>query len=127
MIATITQNTVRLSRFTRRILHGIWCRVLCAACLVPCRVRGAGCLVPCWVLCVRWRNVQNAEGGGMRGLAAHGDCKFRDQITESARSAPANLAEGFGCYRHPEFARYVRIARASLLEAHNHLGDGGAA
>src|SRR6185503_15551160 len=55
---------------------------------------------------------------------ARDDCKFRDQIIESAASAPSNLAEGFGCYRHPEFARYTRVAKASLMETHNHLGDG---
>jgi len=52
------------------------------------------------------------------------DRKFRDQIIDSAASAPRNIAEGFGCYRHPEFARYVRIAKSSLMETHNHLGDG---
>jgi four helix bundle protein len=50
--------------------------------------------------------------------------RFRDQIQESAASACSNLAEGFGCYRHPEFGRYARIARSSLIETHNHLGDG---
>ena len=55
---------------------------------------------------------------------ARDDRRFCDQITDSAASAPRNLAEGFGCYRHPEFARYTRIAKASLVETHNHLGDG---
>jgi four helix bundle protein len=55
---------------------------------------------------------------------AREDRRFCDQIKASASSGPANLAEGFGCYRHPEFARYVRVARASLLETHNHLGEG---
>jgi four helix bundle protein len=55
---------------------------------------------------------------------ARDDWKFRDQITESAASGPANLAEGFGYYRHPEFAKHTRIAKASLLETQNHLGDG---
>jgi four helix bundle protein len=55
---------------------------------------------------------------------AGGDRRFCDQLRASAGSAPANLAEGFGCFVHTEFARYVRIARASLFEAHNHLGDG---
>ncbi|MBI3400534.1 MAG: four helix bundle protein [Acidobacteria bacterium] len=52
------------------------------------------------------------------------DRRFCDQIKDSARSAPSNLAEGFGCYYHPEFARYSRVARSSLVETHNHLGDG---
>ena len=52
------------------------------------------------------------------------DRKFREQITESAASAPANLSEGFGYYRHPEFARHTRVAKSSLMETQNHLGDG---
>ncbi len=55
---------------------------------------------------------------------ARDDRRFCDQIKDSAASAPRNLAEGFACYRHPEFARYTRIAKASLTETHNHLGDG---
>jgi hypothetical protein len=45
---------------------------------------------------------------------AREDRRFCDQIKAAASSGPANLAEGFGCYRHPEFARYARVARASL-------------
>lgn len=55
---------------------------------------------------------------------ARDDRRFCDQIRASAASATSNLAEGFGCYRHPEFATYARIAKASLLETHCHLGDG---
>jgi four helix bundle protein len=44
---------------------------------------------------------------------------FCDQIRDSA-----NLAEGFGYYRHPEFAKHTRIAKASLHETQNHIGDG---
>src|SRR5262249_39058522 len=39
-------------------------------------------------------------------------------------SPSANLAEGFGFYRHPEFARHTRIAKASLTETVHHLHDG---
>jgi four helix bundle protein len=52
------------------------------------------------------------------------DRHFCDQLRDSASSAPANLAEGFGYYDHPEFARHVRIAKASLHKTHNHLQDG---
>jgi four helix bundle protein len=52
------------------------------------------------------------------------DRRFCDQITASAASAPANLAEGFGYYRHPEFAKHTRIAKSSLMETQNHLRDG---
>ena len=52
------------------------------------------------------------------------DAEFADQIRRSASSGPANIAEGFGYYDHPEFAKHVRIAKASLDETHNHLKDG---
>ena len=55
---------------------------------------------------------------------ARNDRSFCEQIKDSAASAPRNLAEGFGSYLHPEFARYTRIAKASLIETHNHLSDG---
>lgn len=56
--------------------------------------------------------------------AAAGHRGFCDQIRDSASSATANLAEGFGYYRHPEFAKHTRIAKASLHETQNHVGDG---
>ena len=46
-----------------------------------------------------------------------------EQIRDSSRSAPRNLAEGFGRFRPREFANYARIARASLMETQNHLQD----
>jgi four helix bundle protein len=58
------------------------------------------------------------------GSPARSDRRFRDQIRNSAASAPANLSEGFGFYRHPEFARYTRNAKSSLMETQNHLADG---
>jgi four helix bundle protein len=58
-----------------------------------------------------------------RSSAQH-DRRFCEDIRASAASAPSNIAEGFGYYRHAEFARFVRIAKASLHETHNHLGDG---
>jgi four helix bundle protein len=49
------------------------------------------------------------------------DRGFCDDIRRASRSAPANIAEGFGRYSHREFARYLSIARASLIETQNHL------
>jgi len=54
------------------------------------------------------------------------DFKFCDQIRESSRSAPSNIAEGFGRYYPQEFARFLRIAVGSLNETKNHLHDGRA-
>jgi four helix bundle protein len=56
--------------------------------------------------------------------SARHDLKFRDQIIDSARSGTRNIAEGFGRYHHPEFARFLGFAKASILETHNHVGDG---
>lgn len=58
------------------------------------------------------------------GSSAKRDFRFCTQIMESASSGPSNIAEAFGCYRHRESARYVRIAKSSLTETHNHLLDG---
>jgi four helix bundle protein len=58
------------------------------------------------------------------GSRAKQDFEFRDQIRNSASSTTSNLAEAFGHYRHKDAARYARIAKASLMETHNHLGDG---
>jgi len=46
-----------------------------------------------------------------------------DQLYNSARSAPTNIAEGFGKFGNKEFARYARIAKASEVEVLNHLID----
>ena len=55
--------------------------------------------------------------------AAAKDYKLYGQITEAARSAPRNIAEGFGRYRHREFAQFVRIAKASEVELLNHFEE----
>ena len=52
------------------------------------------------------------------------DFKYRDQIKDSASSAPSNIAEGFGRFRPGDFARFLEIAQASLVETRNHLIDG---
>jgi four helix bundle protein len=55
---------------------------------------------------------------------ANQDFDFRDQLRDSASSGPSNLSESFAHYRHPDAARFARIAKSSLTETHNHLGDG---
>ncbi len=52
------------------------------------------------------------------------DKGFCEQIHSSARSAPANLAEGFSRYHPKPFKNYATIARASLDETKNHTYDG---
>lgn len=48
--------------------------------------------------------------------------KFCDQIGESTRSAPSNIAEGFD-RSNREFLRYLNIALGSLRETNTHLGE----
>jgi four helix bundle protein len=56
--------------------------------------------------------------------AAAGDLGFREQVRDSARSAPRNIAEGFGAYEPREFGRFVRIARRSLMETRHLVMEG---
>jgi four helix bundle protein len=51
------------------------------------------------------------------------DFRFCDQCKDAARSAPNNIAEGFGRYHHKEFAQFVRIALGSLQEVRDQLID----
>ncbi len=51
------------------------------------------------------------------------DFKFRNQLSDSAASAPRNIAEGFGRFHHPEFARFARFAKGSEEEVLNHFLD----
>ena len=52
------------------------------------------------------------------------DFKYCDQCKDAARSAASNIAEGFGRYRHREFAQFLRIAMGSLKEIEDLLIDG---
>ena len=49
--------------------------------------------------------------------------KYCDQLFDAARSAPRNIAKGFGRFDNKEFARFARIAKGSELEVFNHLID----
>ena len=49
------------------------------------------------------------------------DRRFCDDARDAAASPPRNIAEGFGRHGRREFARYVTIARASLLETQTNL------
>ncbi len=51
------------------------------------------------------------------------DVDFCSEIRRSARSAPANISEGFGRITHAEFAHFLSIAIGSLRETENHLID----
>jgi four helix bundle protein len=59
-----------------------------------------------------------AAGSGNR------DFDFREQILRSSRSAPSNVAEGYGYFKPRQFARHLRIARGSLMETKSHIYSG---
>ena len=44
------------------------------------------------------------------------DFKFRAQPEDAVDSVCRNIAEGFGCSSHAEFARFLEISRRSLNE-----------
>jgi len=44
------------------------------------------------------------------------DFKFTGQIRDASDSAQRNIAEGFGRFNPPEFARFLDVVRASLNE-----------
>lgn len=49
--------------------------------------------------------------------------KFCDQLSDSSRSGPRNIAEGFARFKHKPFAEFVRIAKGSEGEVLNHFVD----
>jgi four helix bundle protein len=49
------------------------------------------------------------------------DFGLRDQIQRAAVSVIANIAEGFDCESHVEFARFLGIARRSAVEVQSLL------
>jgi four helix bundle protein len=51
------------------------------------------------------------------------DSRLRGQLCEAAASAASQVAEGFGRFNPADFARFLAMARASLIEAQNHLQD----
>jgi four helix bundle protein len=49
------------------------------------------------------------------------DVGFRDQLRRAADGIPRLIAEGFGRWSHREFARYLVMARAELMEVRSDL------
>ena len=51
------------------------------------------------------------------------DERLRGQLLDAGRSGPRNIAEGFARWKHADFARFVRIAKASEVELLNHFHE----
>jgi four helix bundle protein len=51
------------------------------------------------------------------------DLEFCDQLRRAARSATSNIAEGFARFSPLDFARFLVIAKSSLVEVQEHLTD----
>jgi four helix bundle protein len=49
------------------------------------------------------------------------DLKAKRQADDAANSVCRNVAEGFGCETHAEFARFLEISRRSLNELHDSM------
>jgi four helix bundle protein len=73
----------------------------------------------CWQLSVELRSGLIAITDRPR---VRRNLKFCDQVGDSTRSAPANIAEGFN-RSNREFMRYLDIALGSLQETENHVDE----
>jgi four helix bundle protein len=51
------------------------------------------------------------------------DWRRRSQLEESVCGPPAHVAEGFGRFNPADFARFLVLARSSLMESQNHPRD----
>ena len=51
------------------------------------------------------------------------DWKRRDQLEKSVAGPPSHVAEGYGRFNPPDFAKFTVVARASLMESQDHLID----
>ena len=51
------------------------------------------------------------------------DWRLRRQLEEAVSGPPGHIAEGFGRFNPADFARFVVLARSSLMESQNHLRD----
>jgi len=51
------------------------------------------------------------------------ESRLRDQLREAAASAVSHIAEGYARFEPADQARFMRMAKASLVECQNHLID----
>jgi four helix bundle protein len=51
------------------------------------------------------------------------EARLRDQLREAAASAVSHISEGYARFEPGDQARFMRMAKASLVECQNHLID----
>ena len=51
------------------------------------------------------------------------EARLRDQLREAAASAVSHISEGYARFEPADQARFMRMAKASLVECQNHLID----
>jgi four helix bundle protein len=73
-----------------------------------------------WQACVVFKRAINAL---CRSGPISRDFERRRQLEEAAGRPAGHIAEGYGRFSPPDFARFTVIARSSLMEAQNHLID----
>ena len=73
-----------------------------------------------WQACVTYKKAVYAICEvGPRAI----NLKKRGQLEDSVAGPPAHIAEGYGRFNPADFARFVVMARSSLMESQNHLLD----
>lgn len=59
----------------------------------------------------------------IESTAISSDPRLRQQLREAAAGAASQVSEGFGRFDPADFARFIKMARASLIECKTHLLD----
>jgi four helix bundle protein len=72
----------------------------------------------CWQLA---RELRHTIAGLVQRPALSKDFDLCNQLRRAARSATGNIAEGFPCPSHAEFARFLDISARSLREIEDRL------
>jgi four helix bundle protein len=73
-----------------------------------------------WQACNTYKNAiyRLCENGGLSR-----DLRRRSQLEEAVKGPTDHVAEGFGRFNPADFARFVVMARSSLMESQNQLLD----
>jgi four helix bundle protein len=73
-----------------------------------------------WQACVTYKR---AVYRVLIGSPLAQDWSRRGQLESSVTAPPSHVAEGYGRFNPLDFARFLVMARASLMESQNHLID----